>query len=180
MTSLSAARRTRLHRTSAAQFLVTLESSCSLDDLAGIDWMALDNVPHWCFTDQVESNRIQLVCGTVFLAPLIAQWIDGSRLKQARTLVGANYFDAAMHAGAGLAASQQISTSEEVPELLASAGASVLVVSVEHAAIRKLLAEQFPMSVESIDENVAKQVYQLALDVIDQTEGRTVQASNAI
>jgi len=167
MDSLSAARRTRLHRTSAAQFLASLESSCSLDDLAQIDWTVLDQVPHWCFTENAARNRLQLVCGSVFLAPLMALWIDGGLLKQARTLVGPNYFDAAMQVGSSGTIPETVNTSEPVPELLASAGATVLVYSIDHPVIRELLSSQFPMAVEAIDGDIAKSVYQLALDIID-------------
>jgi len=167
MATLSAARRSRMHRTSAASFLASLESSCSLEELAQIDWSSLVKVPHWCVADRRVSNQLQLTCGTVFLAPLIAQWVDGNRLKQARALVGAKLFDESMRAGAAGVGTDMIDNGQPVPELLASAGASVLVGAIDHPVIRKLLSEQFPMSVEPIDESIAKSVYQLALATID-------------
>lgn len=172
MEILSAARRTRLHRTSGAQFLATLESSCSKEELVQLDWAALDQVPHWCFSENAARNRLQLVCGCVFLAPLIVKWIDGSKLKQARTLVGPAYFDAAMHVGAGGSLPAELGTKEEVPELLASAGAAVLVYAVEQPVIRTVLSRQFPMALETIDGNIARSVYKLSLDVIDRVESQ--------
>lgn len=170
METLSVARRTRLHRTSAAQFLASLESSCSIDELAQINWATLEKVPHWCFTENASRDKLQLVAGTVFLAPLIAQWIDGALLKQARTLVGPNYFDVAMQVGSNRSIAEPVNTSEAVPELLASAGASVLVCSVDNLPIRKLLSGQFPMAIKNIDEKIARSVYQLSLDVIEHVQ----------
>ena len=178
MESLSPGRRKRLHRSSAAQFLASLESGCSADDLKKIDWSILDTVPHWCFSENLARDRLQLVCGTVFLAPLIAQWIDGGLLKQARALVGAPYFDAAMLVGSDRTLTKNVNASEPVPELLASAGASVLVYSVEHPVIRNLLADQFPMNVETIDTNIASSVYQLALDIVDRIQSQLAAAHN--
>ena len=176
--SLSAARRTRLHRISAAQFLASLESSCSVDELAQIDWNALEAVPHWCLAERATTNRLQLVSGAVLLAPFIVQWLDGKRIKQARTLVGDHYFDAAMRVGASRVSTESYQSSEPVPELLASAGAAVIVGAVEHPAIQKILSKQFPMDVKQLDENVATSVYRLALEIIDQLQVSTAPIEN--
>jgi len=172
MENLTAARRTRLHRTSAAQLLASLESSCSIEELAQINWAVLDQVPHWCFTENSARNRLQLVCGSLLLAPLMSRWIDGGLLKQARTLVGPDYFDAAMQVGSSGAVSETVNAAEPVPELLASAGAAVLVYSIDHPVIRSLLSSQFPMSVETLDTHTARSIYQLALDLIDRVQAR--------
>jgi len=156
MGALSTARRTRLHRTNAAMYLVSK-----------IDWDALLSVPHWCFSDKPQTNQLQLVCGTVFLAPAIVHWIDGGRLIAVRTLVGPDYFDHAIRAGAGRVGCEPVDIETEVPELLASAGAAVMVGAVDNATVRSILADQFPMDVETIEPDVARAVYELALAAID-------------
>lgn len=170
MDALSTARRTRLHRTNAAMYLASLNTSCSLDDLSTIDWDALLSVPHWCFSDKKQTNQLQLVCGAVFLAPAIVHWIDGSRLIEVRTLVGPDYFDHAMRAGAGRVGCEPVEINTEVPELLASAGAAVMVGAVEHASVRSILADQFPMEVQTVEPDVARAVYELSLGVIDSVQ----------
>jgi len=167
MEALSTARRTRLHRTNAAMYLASLNTSCSLDDLSQIDWNALLNVPHWCFSDAKQSNQLQLVCGTIFLAPAIVHWIDGSRLIEVRTLVGSAYFDHAIRAGAGRVGCEPVDITTDVPELLASAGAAVMVGAVENTIVRSILADQFPMDVENVEPDIARAVYELALSTID-------------
>jgi len=167
MGALSTARRTRLHRTNAAMYLASLNTSCSLDDLSKIDWDALLSVPHWCFSDKTQTNQLQLVCGAVFLAPAIVHWIDGSRLIEVRTLVGPVFFDKAIRAGAGRVGCEPVDIKTDVPELLASAGAAVMVGAVENATVRSVLADQFPMDVETIEPDIARTVYELALKTID-------------
>lgn len=180
MGALSTARRTRLHRTNAALYLASLNTSCSLDDLSKIDWDALLSVPHWCFSDKTQTNQLQLVCGTVFLAPAIVHWIDGSRLIEVRTLVGADYFDNAIRAGAGRVGCEPVDIKTEVPELLASAGAAVMVGAVENSTVRSILADQFPMEIETIEPDVARTVYELALTTIDSVqEKQTNQVAQA-
>lgn len=176
MGALSTARRTRLHRTNAAMYLASLNTSCSLDDLSKINWDALLSVPHWCFSDKTQTNQLQLVCGAVFLAPAIVHWIDGGRLIEVRTLVGPDYFDNAIRAGVGRAGCEPVDIKTDVPELLASAGAAVMVGAVENASVRSILAEQFPMDVQSVEVDIARTVYKLALTVIDSVH--EAQASN--
>jgi len=181
MGALSTARRTRLHRTNAAMYLASLNTSCSIDDLSKIDWDALLTVPHWCFSDKTQTNQLQLVCGTVFLAPAIVHWIDGSRLIEVRTLVGPAYFDNAIRAGAGRVGCEPVDIKTEVPELLASAGAAVMVGAVGNETVRSILADQFPMDVQTIEADVARPVYELALTVIDsvqEAQGHEAQVSN--
>ena len=175
MDTMSLARRNRLHRSSAARFLASLETSCSLEELSEVDWQSLVKVPHWCLAERAVSNRLQLTAGTIFLAPLIAQWVDGHRIKQARALVGERVFELSMRAGANRATIDMHDTGESIPELVASAGASVLVSAIDHPVIRRLLSEQFPMQVKQIDEEVARSLYQLALDVVDATESHESQ-----
>lgn len=170
METMSPARTNRLHRNSAARFLASLESSCSLEELSQVDWESLVKVPHWCLAERGVSNRLQLTSGIIFLAPLIAQWVDGHRIKQVRALVGERVFELSMQAGANRATIDMSDTGDPVPELVASAGASVLVSSIDHSVIQKLLAEQFPMQVKPIDEQVARSLYQMALDVVDATQ----------
>lgn len=141
-----------------------------MDDLAQIDWDALLTVPHWCFSDTTENNQLQLVCGAVFLAPAIVHWIDGSRLIEARTLVGPAYFDHAIRAGAGRVGIDPPDMQLEVPELLASAGAAVMVGAVDNAVVRSILKDQFPMEVQSIECEIARTVYELALTTIDSVQ----------
>jgi len=174
MGAVSTARRTRLHRTNAAMYLASLSASCSLDVLSKVDWDALLSVPHWCFSDKTQSNQLQLVCGTVFLAPAIVHWIDAGRLIAVRTLVGPAYFDHAIRAGSGRAGCEPVNIETEVPELLATAGAAVMIGAVHNTAVRAILADQFPMDVESIDPDIARTVYDLSLSVID-----SVQAAQA-
>lgn len=167
MGALSTARRTRLHRTNAAMYLASLNSSCSSDELSKINWDALLTVPHWCFSEKTQSNQLQLVCGTVFLAPAIVHWIDASRLIEVRTLVGPAYFDHAIRTGSGRVDCEPVNIETEVPELLATAGAAVMVGAIENTTVRTILAEQFPMVVENIEPDIARAVYELALTVID-------------
>jgi len=170
MSALSTARRTRLHRTNAAMYLASLNTTCSLDDLSKINWDSLLSVPHWCFSDTRQTNQLQLVCGTIFLAPAIVHWIDGGRLIEVRTLVGPDYFDHAIRAGAGRVGSEPVDIETEVPELLASAGAAVMVGAVDNETVQAILADQFPMDVATVEPDVARTVYELALSVIDSVQ----------
>jgi len=174
----------RLHRSRAAAFLAPLQAASKQNasdntaEQADIEWSALDSVPHWCFEPPSYIGKLQMVCGAIFLAPAIRNWIDGKRIQEVRALIGPVAFAAVARSSVVTQTAGELEITEEVPAALAKGGASVLLNAIDNEQVKSLLALQFPMDVEPIDHNIAKGVYELSLNIVHQAIVSEKMASN--
>jgi len=175
----------RLHRARAAAFLAPLQEASAKNNTTGemaeqadIEWSALDAVPHWCFEPPSYIGKLQLVCGAIFLAPAIRNWIEGRRIQEVRALIGPTAFAAVARSSVITEVSAELEVTEEVPAALAKGGASVLLNAIENDQVKSLLALQFPMDVEAIDHEIAKGVYELSVNIVHQAIVKENMASN--
>jgi hypothetical protein len=135
--------RERRHRR-AAMAARLLQSG--VEDLAAIDWDALDAAPAWLALPAAELATLQRQVGALVYAAQIRLWIDGARLAAARAALGEPYLDALLaqpdlHAfPADAGAHPPAATADKVPVRLQVAGAAVMLASLPQGALRRVVS----------------------------------------
>jgi hypothetical protein len=117
-----------------------------VEDLAAIDWDALDAAPAWLALPAAELATLQRQVGALVYAAQIRLWIDGARLAAARAALGEPYLDALLaqhdlHAfPADAGAYPPAATADKVPVRLQVAGAAVMLASLPQGALRRVVS----------------------------------------
>lgn len=161
-------RQRRLHRTWAAAFLVSLNSPCTQEELASIEWESLDYVPHWCFLTPDRQRYLQLLCGAVFVGPSMVRWIDGEQIQAVCRLVGHQVYTRII-ASVSHQTDPKDPINTDVESLLLGCGRDVLLGAVAHQGVRVLLRPLFEATTQTMDTQTANTIYKQAIELYDQT-----------
>lgn len=143
-----------------------------------LDWEALALWPDWADWPAGRRERLALLAGALFCAPLMRRWIDRARLDEVAALIGPAEFDAVLQAGEDFelaSALADLPARGAVRAPLAAAGAGVLLASVAAATLRPFLAAALPGPALPVPEPVAAvlaaRARQLELDTAMPADG---------
>lgn len=163
------ARQRRLHRARAANYLATLNTSCSVEELLSIDWFALESLPHWCCIADKDKRLLCLIAGALFYAPLIQRLIDRSRIQTICSLLGQKGYQAIVAYSAPAAETfteLDDIKADDIESMLVHAGKAILLGAVQNPVIARILQEQ-QTQLEPLNKEVAQPLYQHALAIYD-------------
>ena len=172
-------RQRRIHRARTAAWLLSWDATDNADLGQGVDWAALETVPHWCLLGATEKKRLQLLCGALFFAPVIQRLIDGRRIQQLHGVIGVQAYEAvlnfplacAAHSASEIAdrhtADFSASDTPVTESSLLDAGESVLLGAVQHPAIAEILSRKSGHD-KVLPRRVAEPLYQRAQSLYDE------------
>jgi len=167
--STPTARQRRLYRAQAATYLASLNSSCSVEDLLTIDWVALETLPHWCFLPPEQSRVLKLLCGAIFYAPMIQRFIDGQRIQALVEVIGRDGYQGVLAYSSPSGETFESLAAIETPALeaaLLQAGEAVTLGAIEHDIIARLIQEQIQDG-KALAAEIAIPIYSYALTLFD-------------
>jgi hypothetical protein len=120
--------------------------SRAADMVASLDWDALDAAPGWLALPDAELQRFEAQVGAMLCAPMLKLWIDGPRLTAARNALGTGFLQAlralpsTQMLPSNVAPCPRIDSANQVAPQLRSAGASVLLASMQPGPLRLVVA----------------------------------------
>lgn len=106
------------------------------------EWSMLSDMPEWIYWPELERDRLLMVAGALFCAPAIKLWIDASKVRDVRSLIGAKTFSLVMNNDVVPRIPPQLPTFDDVSILLKSTGSAVLINSANtdlHGYLSRLL-----------------------------------------
>jgi len=160
---LLAARQQRLERFDAAKLMLGQVELPAVEP--GLDWDTLLKLPQWCCWPKPEQLRLILVAGALFSAPAMRLWIDASRIRVARELIGDNTFERVMANDAVPKEPIELMSSDNVEALFLSTGAAVLLGST-HKALQHYVSCLLPDSAGDLPSNIAQLLLSQALSTL--------------
>lgn len=124
--------------------LASLDSDDIPEDFRehGLDWNAIDSLPHWCVQPVAEQKNLQLLAGGLFIAPSLTRCLDGQLLAAVRGCFSdAVYVEIIQSTEPNMQAPALVGDAENMQQQLLSCGATVLVDAIPHSAARALLQD---------------------------------------
>ena len=137
LSEVTAVRDRRLHGTRAAALvgLMGRRSGVSVDN---VSWEALVTLPSWCLNPVAEQQRLQSVCGAIYMKPLIISSIDGNFLRSIRAAVGQSVFDGIRNDDSLEIDWDTSQITAHTEEAVMKWGASVLLATLTDSSLRRL------------------------------------------
>ena len=157
-------RQKRLRRLQAAELLDRL-SPAEENDKCFPEWSILLAVPDWCFWPAQHRERLTLISGALFIAPAMRLWIDASRIKQAKTILGECCFDLVMSHFSVPHEQLELPTTDNVQTLLLATGSSVLLGATK-SKLRGCLARLLPPPAGALPQKVSESLMRGALSIM--------------
>jgi hypothetical protein len=130
--------------------------SRAADMVASLDWDALDAAPGWLALPDAELQRFEAQVGAMLCAPMLKLWIDGPRLTAARSALGSGFLQAlralpsTQMLPSNVAPCPRIDGADQVASQLRSAGASVLLASMQPGPLRSVVAAAMAPAVSAV------------------------------
>ena len=164
---LTEARDRRLHGTRAAALvgLIGRRHGVSVDH---VSWDALSSLPSWCLLSVAERQRLQSVCGVIYLKPLIQSSVDGEFLREIYASVGELMFTRICSDTKSEQRENIVLPAGEAEYSVMEYGVSVLLATLDDNNLRKLFKCMLGDSASEIESEAARDIlvtaYQLAED----------------
>lgn len=136
-----------------------------LDDQ--VQWDSLSVMPQWCIASLEDRQRVQRICGAVYMAPAIKKTIDGTSLRKLRKFLGAEIFYLLRNSGDQhhIAHVNKIGKYPEVDVM--ATGSAVLLKTLPQLELVKLYERIIGPPCIDICSEMAHRVYSVATRISD-------------
>ncbi len=162
----------RRHRAAVARRLA------GHDAAAALDWDQLSRAPAWLALPEADAAVLQRRVGAVFQARAIRLWIDGPRIAAAQAALGEGFLARllalpdAVSIPMELVSVPRAEHAAQVAPRLQATGASVLLASLAHGALRRAAAALLaPAGASTMAPELAATLVERALSLAADTEG---------
>lgn len=134
---LTEIRNKRLYATRVAAHISMMSRKTGVP-IQQLAWEHLPTLPQWCLADSKDRQSLQLVCGTLLLAPLIRNSINGSVLRRLREFVGHDLFQFACETYAVEHEIHRVLDDRQLEVTVMGSGSLVLLSMLEDKSLVKL------------------------------------------